>query len=422
MAISNKVITKKYIKDFVKNNLWHLSKDKLIEIAKTYNVEFKHSMYKDVIIANIQKTKGVDYWAIYQENKKYAFGIFPSALENLLDIDNKQRKKLDKSIVEIAYYSEQKTSWGKVQTPAYSLESLYKLNKDTLEVWKSKHITRKATAKQLEALEKARLKAKENLTCLSCNREFPKSHIKHRICINCVDKFIEYENINNERYIIRDILAHKSHYLVAHFETSNLSDGEVVSVAISDLNGNIIMDELLKCNTKISIGAESVHKITNEMVANDGMTREEFVYKIRDIVSGKKLIMWNINFLQPQIINFIGGGYMEPYCYYEWDAEYNESDYQKYKEKKRLRYKFFKALFGDIHDLYVTYAIEHSEYNYYLEKDVWTSVHRLPIREDLMSKTSSYTGKGVLSMLTYLGTNWDNKKLPDYWVKNRDKF
>ena len=174
MTVSNKVINKKYIKDFVKNNLWHLPKDKLMEIAKTYNVEFKYSMCKDDIISKIQKSKGIDYWAIYQENKKYAFGIFPSILEDLLDIDTKQRKKLDESIVAVAYYSEGKTSWGKVQTPAYSLESLYKLDKDTLEKWKAKHVTRKPTAKQLEALEKARMKAKENLTCLICGHEVSK--------------------------------------------------------------------------------------------------------------------------------------------------------------------------------------------------------------------------------------------------------
>ena len=396
MAISNKVITKKYIKDFVKNNLWHLSKDKLIEIAKTYNVEFKHSMYKDVIIANIQKTKGVDYWAIYQENKKYAFGIFPSALEDLLAIDNKQRKKLDKSMVEIAYYSEQKTSWGKVQTPAYSLESLYQLNKDTLEVWKSKHITRKATAKQLEALEKARLKAKENLTCLGCNRQIPKSHIKHRICDDCYEDFLKYEQINTERSKIRNILQNKSNYLVAHFETSDLYAGEVVSIAVADLDGNILMDELLQCNTKISTGAQSVHQITDLMVLNNGISKEAFVSKIRNISSGKKFLMWNIDFLRQHIINFINGGYIKPYRYSVWDAEYNENEYKKHEEQIALRYKSFKDLFGDVFDLYETYAIEHYEYDYYLTEGVWTSVHRLPIREDLMAKTSSCAGKGVL--------------------------
>lgn len=218
-----KIINKKYIKDYVKNNLQYLTKDSLISIAKKYDVKIKTSDYKDNIAKAITKAKNIDYWEIYTTYKKYEFGLYPTQLEELLDIDKKQRKKIENDLVKVAYYRENKTDWGKVDVPFYDLESLYKLDVAKLEEWKEKNKRKKATPKQLEALEKARKKAKLSLTCGICGHETSKKYIQNRICNNCREYYTEVELINSSIEEVIDIKMNSDKYIIAHFETTGLN-------------------------------------------------------------------------------------------------------------------------------------------------------------------------------------------------------
>lgn len=413
-----KVINKKYIKDFVKSNLQYLTKDSLISIAQKYDVKIKTSDYKDNIAKIITETKGVDYWEIYTTYKKYEFGLYPTQLEELLNIDKKQRKKIENDLVKIAYYKESKADWGKVNVPFYDLESLYKLDISKLEEWKEKHKSKKATPKQIEALEKAREKAKLSLTCGICGHETSKKYIYNRICDNCRGYYSEVELINSYIEDRNNIKEQPNKYVIAHFETSGLSyDDEIVSCSVIDLDGNILMDELLKIHCKISSGATSAHGITNEMVQEKGISSKEFLKRFYELTKNKTIIAWNYDFLCKKIMNFINGGYLEQYPYGSWDDKYNESEYNEHRKREKERYIRYKTFFGNKHNLYINYAYENHEWDRFREDDIWTSVHRCgysPINRDDLSITT----KGCLSMLNYINSEKKLLELPQFWIDN----
>lgn len=413
-----KVINKKYIKDFTKANIQYLTKDALVSIAKKQDIKIKVSDYKDNIAKAISDTKGVDYWDIYQEYKNRAFGLYPTDLENLLGIDKKQRKKLEGKLIKVAYYQEGKADWGKINTPFYDLETLYKLDVEVLEEWKEKHKSKAATPKQLEALEKAREKAKLNLTCGICNHEYSKKYINNRICDNCRESILE--DIEREKYIkeLKAINLKKDKYVVAHFETSGLNDDrEIVSCAICDLDGTILMDVILKPSTLITDGAASSHKITNEIADEIGISKEEFISNFREITKDKIILMWNVDFLRNKIINFINGGYLERYWYDEWDKEYDENEYLEYKKKSTERKLLYKSIFSNIYDLYINYAYVEYEIESFYKKDTWTSIHRCGYSRSLDGNIS-YTAQGCLNMLDYIFTERKPLILPQFWLEN----
>ena len=413
-----KVINKKYIKDFTKSKLQYLTKDSLIDIARKQDIKIKISDYKDNIAKAILDAKCVDYWSIYQDYKKYAFGLHPADLERLLNIDKKQRKKLEGKLIKVAYYQESSTDWGKIQTPYYDLESLYKLNNDVLDEWKEKHKSRAATPKQLEALEKAREKAKLNLTCGICNRETSKKFIRDRICDNCRNS-IE-EDIERESFIdiLRGIKSNKDEYVVAHFETTGLADNnEIISCSVCDLNENILLEVILKPSCQIRDGAADSHKITSDIVNERGITKEEFMSRFKEVTKDKTILVWNLDFLKSKIINFASGGHLERYYYCKWDNEYNEEDYLEYRKKFKERKLLYKSLFPNTVDLYINYAYETYEIENFYSNDRWTSVHRCGYVGKIKENTS-ITTRGCLNMIEYLNKERKPLKLPQFWIDN----
>lgn len=415
-----KVINKKYIKDFVKSNLQYIPKSDLIDIAKKYDVKIKKSDFKENIAVIIEKTKGIDYWDIYKTYKNYNFGLYPTDLENLLGIDKKQRKKIEGNLVKVAYYRESKAGWGKINVPYYDLESLYKLDISKLDEWKEKHKTKEATPKQLEALEKAREKARLKLTCGICGHETTKRNIYNRICDSCRE-WIE-ESITRENYIdtLRCMKDNSNNYIIAHFETTGLSnEDEVVSCSVIDLNGNILLDVILNPSCKITDEAIHVHNITNEIASEKGISREDFIVKFHEITKDKEIIVWNLDFLQDKIINFIFGGYLEEYYAFEWADDFNEQEYNEYKIKKKKRYLGYKNLFKNTYDLYENYANVEYEIDTFNEKGFWTSVHRCGYT-GFRDENTSYTAKACYNMLAYIDAERKPLELPQFWLDSQN--
>lgn len=383
---SFKVINKQYIKNFVYNRLLELDKYTLAAIAKKYNLEYKTKMSKDEIVDLIRKSKGIDYWDIYITNKRYAFGLHPSGLEELLNIDKKQRTKLVKNnIIKIAYTKETKTSFGRIDVPMYDLECLYKIKKTDMDAYIEKYKSRQATKKQLDALKKARAKAEENITCVVCGNKWSKAFLsKDRICPSCresIEEDIAFNAVIDEINAIRE---NKNDYLIMHCETSGLGSNDVIiSACIIDLEGNIIIDTLLKSDGyTISADATARHGIKQEDVNIYGITKEEFLSKVGKLLQQKTIIIWNIEFLKDKIKNFIG----------ENTLNFKNS------------YKIFAQLAG--------------EWNYYIKNDIWTSVHNIRRARDIKIDSDSYTSDGcekVLQLLMY--DKWSHRKIPDVCIE-----
>lgn len=297
MAKSNKLIDKKFIKNYVKNSLDYLSKDDILQIYKKYEIgPVKTSLSKDEMIRAIKKSK-VDYWSIYQDCKTYAFGISAYELYELLSIDKKIKDKMLKdNLLAVAYTREVKTQFKKwINAPYFLLEDLYKIDKNFFEEWKSK--IKPATAKQLAALEKARETAIKNRTCTKCgNIVGSKDKLKDGKCFYCIK--IEEEEIHAE--IIREdfkyFLKNKDKFIILDTETTGLDyTDEIVEISIIDMDGNVLLDTLIYTNVDISPEASNVNGIIKEMLSGKP-TIKDLTPKLNEIFKDKTVLIYNEDF------------------------------------------------------------------------------------------------------------------------------
>lgn len=93
--------------------------------------------------------------------------------------------------------------------------------------------------------------------------------------------------------------------VILDVETTGLNyddDDEIVSIALVDLEGNVLLDSLVKPTCWIGYGARKAHKITNKMVA-DAPTIEDLYEKIVDIIEDKYVCIYNYYFFEPIIGN-----------------------------------------------------------------------------------------------------------------------
>lgn len=297
MAKSNKLIDKKFIKDYVKNSLDNLSKDEVFNIYKKYEIgPVKSSLTKYEMIRAVKKSK-VNFWDIYQDCKTFAFGISAYELYELLSIDKKIKDKMIKeNLLKVAYTKEVKTQFKKwINSPYFLLEDLYKIDKDYFEEFKLK--IKPATSRQLAALEKARETAIKNRTCTKCgNIVGSKDKLKDGKCFYCIK--IEEEEIHAE--IIREdfkyFLKNKDKFIILDTETTGLDyTDEIVEISIIDMDGNVLLDTLIYTNVDISPEASNVNGIIKEMLSGKP-TIKDLTPKLNEIFKDKTVLIYNEDF------------------------------------------------------------------------------------------------------------------------------
>lgn len=290
MAKSNKLIDKKFIKNYVKNSLEYLSKNEIFHIYKKYEIgPVKSSLTKYEMIKAIEKSK-VNFWDIYQDCKTYAFGISAYELYELLSIDKKIKNKMLKdNLLTVAYTREVKTQFKKwIDAPYFLLEDLYKIDKDFFEEWKSK--IKPASAKQLAALKKARETAIKNKICSSCG--LIKSSKNDLIDGKCYECF----HADKVREIYKEIIKNKEKYVILDTETTGLGESDqIVEIAIIDLDGKELLNTKTYTEVPISPEASYVNGIKNSDL--EGMpTIKELAPVIQNIIEDKTVLIYNSSF------------------------------------------------------------------------------------------------------------------------------
>lgn len=90
-----------------------------------------------------------------------------------------------------------------------------------------------------------------------------------------------------------DLLKSKE-FLILDTETTGVdSNAEIVSLAIIDARGSILMNERFKPVQPIPLGATNIHGITNEMVADC----RSFPYQdVFNLINGKQVVVYNADF------------------------------------------------------------------------------------------------------------------------------
>lgn len=161
---------------------------------------------------------------------------------------------------------------------------------------------RKPTEAQLKALEKARYMAEKlEKRCSDCNglvtnrygdawmvtrKEWIDNDYDHFVCGFCEDK---YRAIQWAKHImeLEDVV-------ILDTETTDLH-GEIIEIAVIDMQGNTILDQRIKPLGGINPEAEMVHGISLEYLA-DCPTFAEVYEDIKQAIEQKIVVIYNADF------------------------------------------------------------------------------------------------------------------------------
>lgn len=95
--------------------------------------------------------------------------------------------------------------------------------------------------------------------------------------------------------LCREIMSNPNGFVILDTETTGLYDCEIVQIGIIDLEGNTLLDTLVKPNCPITEGASAIHGITADALVN-APTFKEVHPLIESIIQGKIVIIYNANF------------------------------------------------------------------------------------------------------------------------------
>lgn len=327
MPKSNKLINKKFIKNYVKNSLDYLEKREILEIYKKYNLgPIKSSLSKYEMIDEIEKSK-IDFWEVYKDYKHRAFGISAYELYELLNIDKKIKDKMLKdNLLAIAYTRKVKTKFKQwIDAPYFLLEDLYKIDKDFFSEWKSK--IKPATPKQLAALEKARETAIQNRTCIKCQDILSsKNKLIDGKCYRCIRIEEEEAHAETIREEFKYILQNKDKYIILDTETTGLEYyDEIIEIGIIDMDSNIILDTLIYTEKPISIGAANVHHVSaTDLIGKP--TIKDLNDRLNEIFKDKIVLIFNESFDVRMLYQSGYEGDINSQCIMNLYADYMSSD------------------------------------------------------------------------------------------------
>lgn len=146
--------------------------------------------------------------------------------------------------------------------------------------------TKEPSLKQIEALEKARIKKEEMQTCHVCTcfiGEKLNTYNGKPICKSC-DNDMYYKDLMNR-------LKNES-FLVVRGDTSDLNPGGFVHLAIVDDSGNIVFNELLNPDSQITGGAFELHGFSNFDLMDKPLFKDVYG-RLKGILEGRNVLFFD---------------------------------------------------------------------------------------------------------------------------------
>lgn len=132
--------------------------------------------------------------------------------------------------------------------------------------------------KQREAIEKAKTESLKKRTCTRCgyvqelSRHYRrKVYVRDGMCDRCSDQIIEESRLDGDKAEAIEWAANilkRDDVLILDSETTDMY-GEIIELAIINLKGEVVFNRRFNPIEPISAGAQAVHGITADMVANE---------------------------------------------------------------------------------------------------------------------------------------------------------
>lgn len=270
-----KILTKKDLRKYVKNNLKYANKKSLMDVLRNNNIKVKNSLNQTELIDLIIKNK-LDMWDIYTHLEDKDLGLHPAELEKMLNINKTIRKKLEKfDLLKVAYTKSSRVYSRTIDTPYYSLFSLYNLTHEKLSDCISKNY-RKPSEKAIEGYKKAQI-----------TKELSEE-IKY---LEKLKNQLEYGSLE-----FKALMRNKDKYVILDAESTGLSeDDEIIDISIIDLDGNVLFESLINTDVEITEGAWEVHRLSKK----DLLAAPKFndvKDQIKEILDNKIMLAYNSEF------------------------------------------------------------------------------------------------------------------------------
>lgn len=340
------------LETLVRKKIWFITKDKLIEYALNNDFIKKKSVSKEDVTTAILESLNEDL--VLELAKKYSNTIAYTGkeIEEMLGITPAERKSWTKKgwLQESGSYEVR--NYGKyLCCPLYDPIHTLAITEADIKSWRSKK--RKTSEKQMEAIEKARNTLIENNSCRQCGEFVSPQGKEHRyfigngkLCGPCASEDRLKSRSAEAKQWFKSILANKDQYCIADVETTGLYDDEIVEISIIDLDGNALIDSLIKPTRTIPLEATAIHGITDRMV-QDAPTWSTLWPEIRAILENKIMLAYNEEFDRNMIhstceINYVdriqikADCVMKAYTRYAWSDRYIGLEAAVYDEGIRI--------------------------------------------------------------------------------------
>lgn len=286
------------LNDLVKSKLSFVLKDDLLHYALKHNyITNKNNITKDVlvsaIIVNLSDDTSYELFNLFKDK----IGFTAREVENILEITKDERVKLTKKkILNVTGYYEVRAYGKYLDCPLYDGLQILGATDETIDMWKSN--IKKATVKQLDAIKTARNKQIEYRTCKRCGHVHKSKKMLNSegICDWCVESE-RIENCSKEALERRKYwIDNKDNFVILDCETTGLEySDEIVQIGIIDLDGNVLIDQLVCPTQEIPEKVIEIHGITNQMVKNCPSWNKVYP-RVKEIVKDKTIIAYNASF------------------------------------------------------------------------------------------------------------------------------
>ncbi len=281
----------------VKKNLFRVLKDDLYKFALENRFIQEGKYTKEFLMETIEKEINNDKALEVLKAFNQTIGYTGREVEDLLNITKAERTKwTKKKLLNVTGTYEVRAYKMYIDCPIYDGIQIINLIENGVE--EIRNSIKKPTEKQLVAITKAREKAIGNRTCKKCG-DVVKS--KNRLdssglCRWCAEKeyvdMIRTKALDRRKYWLENL----DKYRILDVETTGLNSyDEIVQIGVIDLEGNVLMDQLVKSTVPIPSDAMEIHGITDEMV-KDCPTWDLIYPKVKELLNDKIIIAYNASF------------------------------------------------------------------------------------------------------------------------------
>lgn len=127
-----KMITKEWIRDYVKDNFKHITRENITTVLEKHNIKVKKTLKKDEMIKLLNTNKidlfeFIDFLGFTRKNLKDIFFATDKMIKKMQDTDFIKIKKTLRVEVPSAF--------GKVDMYLYDIETIYKITMQKYDKW-----------------------------------------------------------------------------------------------------------------------------------------------------------------------------------------------------------------------------------------------------------------------------------------------